>query len=218
MGNNRKLTTWLNGYYNYTVVLTYTGMLIGFFGILNAFNEHYDAALICLMLAGFCDMFDGAVASTKERDEQEKKFGIQIDSLSDLICFGVFPAMFVSLICEGSRFSILCSGVYVLCALIRLAYFNVCEEERQKEETSSRKYYEGLPVTSAALLLPACYLLEGVIPSPTMQSFSFLLLAMAIAFILPFRLPKPHLAGKLVMVVTGAVLFGLLITGLGASV
>ena len=112
----------------------------------------------------------------------------------------------------------MCSGIYVLCALIRLAYFNVCEEERQKEETGSRKYYEGLPVTSAALLLPACYLLEGVIPSPTMQSFSFLLLAMAIAFILPFRLPKPHLAGKLVMVVTGAVLFGLLITGLGAAV
>ena len=46
MGNYRKLTTWLNGYYNYTVILTYIGMLIGFFGVLNAFNEHYDAALI----------------------------------------------------------------------------------------------------------------------------------------------------------------------------
>ncbi len=218
MGNRRRLATWLNGYYNYTVILTYAGMLIGLFGILNALNEHYDAALICLMLSGFCDMFDGAVAATKERDELEKKFGIQIDSLSDLICFGVFPAVFVCMICEGSRLSVFCGGVYVLCALIRLAYFNVTEEERQKDETGSRKYYQGLPVTAAALLLPAVYIIEGYMPSASMQGFCFVLFAMAIAFILPFRLSKPHLAGKLVLVVTGAVLFSLLIMGLGTAV
>ena len=47
------------------------------------------------MIAGLCDMFDGKIASTMERTRQEKRFGVQIDSLSDLICFGVLPALIV---------------------------------------------------------------------------------------------------------------------------
>ena len=85
----------LLGYYDYTVVLTYCGMLFAFCGILMSIGEHYLDAIICLLLAGVCDMFDGAVAATKERDERAKRFGIQIDSLSDLISFGVLPALFV---------------------------------------------------------------------------------------------------------------------------
>ena len=45
------------------------------------------------MLAGVCDMFDGKIARTMKRTKQEKRFGIQIDSLSDFLCFGVLPAM-----------------------------------------------------------------------------------------------------------------------------
>ena len=83
------------GFYNYTVILTYLGTLSGFLGITFAFNEKPLIALICLIFAGLCDMFDGKVASTKQRTQQEKRFGIQIDSLSDVICFGVLPAVIV---------------------------------------------------------------------------------------------------------------------------
>ncbi|MCI8327611.1 MAG: phosphatidylserine synthase, partial [Lachnospiraceae bacterium] len=69
----------LNGYYNYTVVLTYLGMLVGFTGIIYTTEGLYRQAVLCLMIAGVCDMFDGTIAATKQRDEQEKKFGIQID-------------------------------------------------------------------------------------------------------------------------------------------
>ncbi len=68
MKNGRKLL----GYYNYTVVLTYIGMLIGFAGVFCAADNQIFAALVCLMAAGVCDMFDGAIASTRERTEQEK--------------------------------------------------------------------------------------------------------------------------------------------------
>ena len=81
--------------YNYTVILTYIGMLTGFIGIVYAFEKNTFGAVICLMIAGFCDMFDGTIASTKERTQQEKCFGIQIDSFSDLICFGALPAIIV---------------------------------------------------------------------------------------------------------------------------
>ena len=88
--------TGLIGFYNYTVVLTYIGMWIGFLGVMLAIKDRYVGSLICLMLAGVCDMFDGTIASTKkDRTRDERTFGIQIDSLSDIICFGVLPAVWV---------------------------------------------------------------------------------------------------------------------------
>ena len=58
--------TGLIGFYNYTVVLTYIGMWIGFLGVMLAIKDRYVGSLICLMLAGVCDMFDGTIASTKK--------------------------------------------------------------------------------------------------------------------------------------------------------
>ena len=52
------------GYYNYTVILTYLGMLAGFTGITSAVDGDVHTALLCLMLSGICDMCDGAIAST----------------------------------------------------------------------------------------------------------------------------------------------------------
>ena len=106
------------------------------------------------MVAGVCDMFDGRIASTMERTPNEKHFGIQIDSLSDLICFGVLPAVIVYTVCSGSSFSFCAAGLYVLAALIRLAWFNVDELDRQNTaaDGASRETYLGLPVTTAALL------------------------------------------------------------------
>jgi len=82
------------GFYNYTVILTYLGLASGMMGIISAVQGKITAAILCLLLAGFFDMFDGLVARTKkDRTKQEKCFGIQLDSLSDVICFGVLPAM-----------------------------------------------------------------------------------------------------------------------------
>ena len=60
------------GFYNYTVILTYIGMLFAFVGILASIRTDFTTAIICLMFAGICDMFDGLVASTRERND----FGI----------------------------------------------------------------------------------------------------------------------------------------------
>ena len=191
------------GFYNYTVILTYIGMLTGFAGITFSLNGDPKTAIICLMIAGVCDMFDGKIASTMERTQEEKHFGIQIDSLSDLICFGVLPAVIVCTITGNSEFSYYISGLYVLSALIRLAWFNVDEMIRQKEEEGSREIYQGLPVTSAALILPmaleATYVLGLDIP----RLSPFFLMIMGIAFLCPFKLRKPALMGKISMVVMG---------------
>lgn len=125
----------LLGFYNYTVILTYSGMLIAFLGIIFLINNIQKPAILCLMISGLCDMFDGSIAATKQRNHMEKQFGIQIDSLSDLIAFGILPALFVYFIFPGSLLNMLASCTYTLCALIRLAYFNVVEEKRQNSRT-----------------------------------------------------------------------------------
>ena len=82
------------GFYNYSVILTYIGLVSSVFGITQVFENHMSIAFLCLLLSGICDLFDGKIArSMKNRTEHEKVFGIQIDSLCDLVCFGVFPAV-----------------------------------------------------------------------------------------------------------------------------
>ena len=82
------------GFYNYTVILTYLSLMISVGGLFLAADGKIEIALFCLMTSGFLDLFDGMVARTKkDRTEDQKNFGIQIDSLTDVICFGALPAL-----------------------------------------------------------------------------------------------------------------------------
>ena len=201
------------GYYNYTVILTYIGALFGFGGIIFINEGNLKMALVCLFLAGFCDMFDGKIASTKKRTPQEKRFGIQIDSLSDLINFGVLPALIVLYCSEKTVFSVLVSALFLLCALIRLAWFNVDEEERQNQTSTRREFYLGLPVTSTALLLPLLLGLGFKFNLPMEKLSSWGLLIIAAAFLLPFQLEKPKLIGITVMLTAGIAGFIIVLSG-----
>lgn len=191
------------GYYNYTVILTYIGMISGFVGIAKISGGELKSALICLMVAGLCDMFDGRIASTMVRTKQEKCFGIQIDSLSDLVCFGVLPALIVFRCSDGKLIHLAICAVYLLCALIRLAWFNVDEEERQSSQDGPRVGYLGLPVTSAALIVPLFWGVRQALGVKTGPASPWLLLAVSAAFICPLRLRKPGLAAKLGIMVFG---------------
>jgi CDP-diacylglycerol--serine O-phosphatidyltransferase len=82
------------GFYDYTVVLTYLSLVCSVFGMTQAIDGRFRTAIVCLALSGLLDMFDGKVARTKKnRTDDQKLFGVQIDSLCDVVCFGIFPAM-----------------------------------------------------------------------------------------------------------------------------
>lgn len=192
------------GVYDYTVVLTYIGMLTGLTGIGFAMGGRLPWALLCLLLAGLCDMFDGKIASTKaNRTAQEKRFGVQIDSLSDEICFGVLPAVIVYSTAQGKIVVGIIAGLYALCALIRLAWFNVDEEERQDATKGQRELYRGLPVTTVALFLPTLLGVARLLHWSLPVLGAALLAVMAVAFLTPFKLVKPHLTGKIIMILFG---------------
>ncbi|MCI6019289.1 MAG: CDP-alcohol phosphatidyltransferase family protein [Clostridiales bacterium] len=195
------------GFYSYTVILTYIGLASAIFGMMQALNGQILTAVICLMVSGVCDMFDGKVARTKKnRTDGEKRFGIQIDSLCDLVCFGVFPAVIGYAIGIRSFFGMIYLVVYVLAAVIRLAYFNVMEEQRQNETDECRKYYQGLPVTTVAIIIPVVFLSQGFFRGKFILIYEIVMVVVAFLFILDFRVKKADKKGMI-----GIALFGLLI-------
>ena len=197
------------GYYNYTVILTYLSLISALFGTHLAFGGEPVGALICLLLCGAFDSFDGMVARTKKgRTEEEKKFGIQIDSLVDMFSFGIFPAIIGYTMGLNGWLWFAIFALYAICAVSRLGYFNVAEEMRQKETTEKRKYYQGLPVTSSSLIFPAVYLLKAAVGLGTMQGiYGIMMLVVALAFVIDFKVIKPGLKGILAMGVVGVFIF-----------
>lgn len=212
------------GVYNYTVWLTYLSLLSSVTGIIVSLDGtgHPFYGTLCLLLCGLFDAFDGKVARTKkERTAIEMGFGIQIDSLSDLVAFGVLPGCIgVSILMVHNVEHGLPSNIigmehgwiyYIivlalaLAALVRLAYFNVTEEERQKTEGGVRKYYEGLPVTGSALIFPIVICVTYMLNCDPIDAYFCTMLLTALAFVSRIRIPKPGLRGILIMVFIGAV-------------
>lgn len=199
------------GFYNYTVILTYIGMIFGLFGIVSAFERNIIGAILFLMLSAVCDMFDGKIARTMKRTKQEKRFGIQIDSLSDFLCFGILPASIGYNIGMTKWYLIPILIYYVICALIRLAYFNVMEEERQDKSKKDLEICTGLPVPPSAFVFPVMYLVCTILKITPVHTYSITMLIVATLFIKKFHIKKLQLKGLLVMITLGLIVLGLLL-------
>lgn len=194
------------GYYNYTVIPTYIGFACAILGIFLAMLGKTEYAVYCLVASGICDMFDGKIARTRKRTDDEKQFGIEIDSLSDCVSFGVLPAVIgISVgMTEWYFYPILL--LFPLCALIRLGFFNVQELCRQQTETGVRKSYVGVPVTVGSLFFAFLYLV-GLACSLTAATMTWVwaiaMIVVAVAFVTPFTLPKPGTKGIIFWAIFG---------------
>ena len=156
------------GKYDKSVIVTYLGTLsamIGMCFIIGSSTPNVTGAIICLMISGICDMFDGKIARMcKNRTEDDKQYGIQIDSLADMVAFIVYPIVILFGIFKSFDIAI-CSyivipviTVFTVCGISRLAFFNI-----HTASEKSIEYYSGLPVTSTAIIFPVIYLLRYVL-------------------------------------------------------
>ncbi len=217
------------GKYNKSVLLTYLGAAVSVMGMFLAMRGLLSYAMICLVAAGVCDLFDGVIARKCKRDEEEKAFGAQIDSLADMISFLAFPAVlgFVltggagdgqwSHASQGGASVLWCQALrvtvivcYVLCGIIRLAWFHLLETASPAGSREGKTaYYQGLPVTYAALILPVWYLMEGLVPGEWFGRLTLLVYgAIAFCFIWKVKIKKPvgiwyGIFGALALAVTG---------------
>ena len=142
----------------------------------------------CLIIAGVCDMFDGFVARKCKRDEEEKDFGVQLDSLVDSISFIAFPIVIFLKSISNNVFTIIALILFAICGIARLAYFNIKVENNNEPV----KFYTGLPVTYTALIFPILYLIKGLLDQ---NIFEIMIIAnifiVSILNILKIKVPKP---------------------------
>ncbi|SNU07683.1 CDP-diacylglycerol---serine O-phosphatidyltransferase [Lachnospiraceae bacterium] len=226
------------GVYDYTVILTYLSLISGVLGIIIAVTGvgHPEIGIFFLMLSGILDAFDGRVARTKkDRTEIEKNFGVQIDSLADLICFGVLPVsiglaqlrisgIFTEIVrrreYEGSFAMLIILLVialfYVLAALIRLAYFNATSEIRSEEASKTGiTYYIGVPVTASALVFPLVMIIHFFSDWDLTIFYFLMMLIMAMAFVINIKVRKPGKLGLAIIILLGLIEFIMCIVAFG---
>lgn len=145
------------GKWNKSVILTYAGLILAVLGMFLAFTqEKINYAFCCLMVAGICDLFDGMVARRCKRTEEEKKFGIELDSIVDTMSFIALPVCIFISMGLVQVWDVLIFMLFAIAGVARLAYFNIDTADSEK----AIKFYTGLPVTYTALIFPLLYLLK----------------------------------------------------------
>lgn len=194
------------GFYNYTVILTYMSLVSAIVGCFMSVQGNLSASLFLLLLSGFLDLFDGKVARSMKRTRMQMNFGIQIDSLADVVAFGVLPSMIAYNCGVDSIVGIVILSFFTLCGLIRLAYYNVCEQERQLCEETVRKEYLGLPITSSAIIVPLTFILKYFTGDFFTYILEAVMLITAVLFITPVKVKKPGKRGMIVVLIIGIII------------
>ena len=205
--NEGKRKTPFVGFWHYGVILTYLSAAAGVVGIFVSALFAPFWGVVCLFVSGLCDAFDGAVAGTrKNRSDADKRFGAHIDSLCDLIAFGVAPLAIGFNLGMNEWYYWPVLVAFALCALIRLAYFDVTEEQRLADGGEKRVSFEGLPVTNTAIGIPIFYIIATMFHTPLVTTLIMTAgyLLIAFLFVFRFRMPKagPKGLGIAIAIVT----------------
>ncbi len=158
-------------------LITLLNLSLGGFAVLYALNDNLNISMLLIFVAALADRFDGMIA---RKFHCESELGKQLDSMSDIISFGVAPAL---LIYQAVLFDLGTPGMfmtvfYIGCGAFRLAKFNI---------TENNGYFTGLPITAAGCLVTLSYLGIQAFPS---NFYLVLLTMLALSMVSPFKLKK----------------------------
>ncbi len=200
------------GYYTPSVVMTYIGVISACLGIYFALNNHPVYAIVCLIISGVCDGFDGKIARACKRSNEEKSFGIQIDSLADMNSFIFLPIAISYSLGLNKWYHIIIYTLFTLGGIIRLGYFNILAEDTGKDKGVSK--YHGLPVTATSVILPIAYVFKNFLECTAFRTFYTTVMAfIAILFVLNFTFQKPKTKWLYVFVVFALLMIAYLLLG-----
>ncbi len=165
-------------------LFTASSIFVGVISIVEASKEHFVLASWLILLALIFDGLDGRIARMTNTTSQ---FGVEFDSLADIISFGIAPAMLLYFFIgdEFGRFGILVSALYVIFGAIRLARFNISTAK------TDPSVFIGLPIPTAAIFISMWILLFH---KYALENYSVTLLvlslAVAILMVSNFRYPS----------------------------
>jgi CDP-diacylglycerol--serine O-phosphatidyltransferase len=166
------------GIYILPNLLTTGNLLCGFWAIISVFQEQYYYAAVAILLASVFDAFDGKVAKLSGATS---KFGVQYDSLADLVSFGVAPALlaFSWALRPYGKFGWLAAFTFVACGAIRLARYNVLAS------AGDTKYFKGVPIpVAAAMIALTIHLYLRLIETGWIKDIVILVMIYILAFLM----------------------------------
>lgn len=172
------------GVYLLPNMMTSASLFSGFLGLLWAATGRFESAAVAILASAVFDGLDGKVARLTKT---VSPFGVQFDSLSDLVAFGVTPAalMFFWKLQDFGRLGVAVCFLFVVCGALRLARFNV------QPPGASKKFFVGLPIPAAGCLIATLVLFAPFLPeaflSAGLREF-LLVLAFALAFLMVSRM------------------------------
>ncbi len=158
-------------------LLTIVNLSLGAFAIIFVLQGELYTSLLFICLAAVFDRFDGIVA---RRLNITSDLGKQLDSLCDLISFGVAPSLLLysAILTEFGTPGAIFTIIFIACGAVRLARFNVSDHQG---------YFVGLPITAGGCILTISFLFVDVIPDP---AFMFIIIILAILMISTFKVKK----------------------------
>ena len=171
------------GVYLIPNILTTGNLFSGLASVVAVFHEKYELAAIAILIAMVFDTLDGTSARLMKSTSE---FGVQYDSLSDLISFGIAPGMLIYVwgLESPGLFGAAVMFAYVACGALRLARFNVTGSGGEN------KYFIGLPIPAAAGLIATLLIVDlrvFQIASP-FKSFVVLVVSLTLSFLMVSRL------------------------------
>jgi len=170
--------------------ITSLGLLAGFYSLISSIDAHFELAAVMIAAAFICDGLDGRIARASRTSSQ---FGIEYDSLSDVVAFGCAPAALIYswALKPLGAFAIVISGLYVVGAALRLARFNV-----QTGSIDKRRFI-GLPVPGAAIMISGTVLAYSYfeLKSPHVLCAFAAPATLALTGLMVSRVPYPSFKG-----------------------
>ena len=159
-------------------LLTIGNIFFGFYAIIAALDEKYYHAALAIILACLLDGLDGAIARLTKTESQ---FGLNLDSLADIISFGVGPAilMHTAFLYNFGRFGWGVSFFYLACGTIRLARYNTLTIHQDEH-----KYFVGLPIPIAASFLASLIIFFDGKTTHTLLPTATLVLTFIVGFLM----------------------------------
>ncbi len=159
-------------------LFTTASLFSGFYAIISAINHDFVASAIAIMISGVLDFLDGKVARMTNTTSQ---FGVEYDSLCDLVAFGVAPGVtaFLWALEPFGRLGWVAAFLFVACGALRLARFNVYVPTKKQD------FFQGLPIPAAAgMIATTVILLNHFGQTGTIRHWAILVLIFALSFLM----------------------------------
>ena len=189
MNNDKRQFTALSFVKDLPNICSLFGLFSALIGIYFSIKGNFSAAIIGILWAVLFDWFDGIIAGKlKNRTKEQGEFGAQLDSMIDIVSFGVFPAIFLLSYGEFNIWFIPGAFVILAASVIRLSYFNIYG-------LIDSRTYQGLALDNNVLILSFLFLFERLFTHSTSSLIIYFTLMILSVFNLS-SIPTPKFGGR----------------------